>query len=482
MNFLQLLTLETFSHRFYKNLHDNTFVNEMQDHDVIVCFELPCHAQQSRSWKPDPDPSKNPLIIPVHLTKDTSFGHTSYARSGFAHPFVIVISHEDAHDKQRIYAAVIERLERWTENSRDLYQWEEEMVVDELRVSPNQIDSLVEIKENGDVIAVDVPEEGDIVDERSVIVTDESAGNAAVDGEPVIRRVGPKPDLFEIHIQRSSEKYVMGHSYSTYRNDKWNLRANDAETDASLLHENDALFCEWDDNFRTYYFGDDNKYEHGLWTEASWKEFVHPELTESREAANAKKGKGITLLDCLEEFTREEQLGEDDLWYCPRCKDHKQATKKFDIWTVPDILVVHLKRFSNSRILRDKIDAFVDFPVEGLDLGPFCVERQVAEKLAAEGANTEELGLRDLDEPLIYDLYAVDEHLGGLGGGHYRAYAKNHVNGKWYHFDDSYVTPAEAMEAVVSLPQIHHYALFSLVCIRMPMHTFFSIKDEQKGH
>ncbi|EEB88127.1 hypothetical protein MPER_14214, partial [Moniliophthora perniciosa FA553] len=45
-----------------------------------------------------------------------------------------------------------------------------------------------------------------------------------------------------------------------------------------------------------------------------------------------------------------------------------QATKRFDLWKVPDILVVHLKRFSNSRMLRDKIDVFVDFPIEDLDL------------------------------------------------------------------------------------------------------------------
>ena len=39
-------------------------------------------------------------------------------------------------------------------------------------------------------------------------------------------------------------------------------------------------------------------------------------------------------------------------------------------------------------------------------------------------------------EPL-YDLFAVSNHYGGLGGGHYTAYAKN--NGKWYDFNDSSV-------------------------------------------
>ena len=102
--------------------------------------------------------------------------------------------------------------------------------------------------------------------------------------------------------------------------------------------------------------------------------------------------------------------------------------------------------------MRDKIDAFVDFPIEGLDLEPYCGEREVAKRLIAEGHDLESLGLSGLDEPLLYDLYAVDEHLGGLGGGHYRAYAKNHETDKWYHFDDAHVSPTQASSSVVSLP------------------------------
>lgn len=460
----------------------------MQDHDVIVCFELPCHAQQSRSWKPDPDPEKNPLIIPVHLTKNTSYGHTSYGRSGFAHPFVVVLSHEDATDKQKIYAAVVERLERWTKHSRDLYQWEHDIVLDEVRVNPTQADSLVEIKENGDVVPVldDLPEEGDIVDERGALMTDETSGDIIMNGESVVKKVGPKPDLFEMHIQMSQEKYVVGHSYGATFRDTWKLRADESDSETPLLRDGDALFCEWDDHVRDYYFGNDSRSE--LWGETSWTEFVHAELAEARAADVARKGKGITLLDCLEEFTKEEQLGEDDLWYCPRCKDHKQATKKFDIWTVPDVLVVHLKRFSNSRVLRDKIDAFVDFPVEGLDLGPFCAERLISKKMSEEGVDVAELELTDIDEPLIYDLYAVDEHMGGLGGGHYRAYAKNHVNGKWYHFDDSYVTPAQATDAVVCSVTHLCSATQLLTCpfvglsFRMRMHIFYSTKNDRNSH
>lgn len=31
--------------------------------------------------------------------------------------------------------------------------------------------------------------------------------------------------------------------------------------------------------------------------------------------------------------------------YCSRCKEHRQATKKFDIWSLPNVVVMHFKRF-----------------------------------------------------------------------------------------------------------------------------------------
>ncbi len=40
----------------------------------------------------------------------------------------------------------------------------------------------------------------------------------------------------------------------------------------------------------------------------------------------------------------------------------------------------------------------------------------------------------------VYELYAVSNHYGGLGGGHYTAFAKN--DGQWYEFDDSRVSNA----------------------------------------
>ncbi|KAK7909668.1 hypothetical protein WMY93_014352 [Mugilogobius chulae] len=75
-----------------------------------------------------------------------------------------------------------------------------------------------------------------------------------------------------------------------------------------------------------------------------------------------KKKATVALRECIELFTTMETLGEHDPWYCPTCKKHQQATKKFDLWSLPRLLVVHLKRFSYNRCWRDKLDTWWTFP------------------------------------------------------------------------------------------------------------------------
>ncbi len=74
---------------------------------------------------------------------------------------------------------------------------------------------------------------------------------------------------------------------------------------------------------------------------------------------------------------------------------------------------------------REKITDTVDFPIRGLDISRFVLG---------------EIGNPEEGNPYIYDLYAVSEHGGGLGGGHYTASCKSPSDGKWYNFNDSSVT------------------------------------------
>lgn len=59
----------------------------------------------------------------------------------------------------------------------------------------------------------------------------------------------------------------------------------------------------------------------------------------SVELSRRAQAEPISLDSCLKAFTSEEELGEDELYYCSKCKTHRLATKKLDLWRLPPILV-----------------------------------------------------------------------------------------------------------------------------------------------
>ncbi|KAI4386154.1 hypothetical protein MLD38_004113 [Melastoma candidum] len=100
----------------------------------------------------------------------------------------------------------------------------------------------------------------------------------------------------------------------------------------------------------------------------------------------------ISLYKCLEAFLIDEPLGPEDMWYCPGCKEHRLASKKLNLWRPPEIFVVHLKSHANVK------------------------------------------------QTNRYMLYALRNHYGSMGGGHYTAFV-HHGGERWYDFDDSHVRP-----------------------------------------
>uniref|UniRef100_A0A8C4PMD2 Ubiquitin carboxyl-terminal hydrolase 4 n=1 Tax=Equus asinus asinus TaxID=83772 RepID=A0A8C4PMD2_EQUAS len=254
---------------------------------------------------------------------------------------------------------------------------------------------------------------------------------------------------------------------------------NSLAADGKLLKLNSrsTLAIDWDSETRSLYYDEQE-------SEAYEK---HVSMLQPQK----KKKMAVALRDCIELFTTMETLGEHDPWYCPNCKKHQQATKKFDLWSLPKILVVHLKRFSYNRYWRDKLDTVVEFPVRGLNMSEFVCD------LSAR--------------PYVYDLIAVSNHYGAMGVGHLHfvtcfwvssyllcclctmpaatapsirtprddtmagvssilvkcsiffvdladtAYAKNKLNGKWYYFDDSNVSLASEEQIVTKAAYVLFY-------------------------
>ncbi|KAM8816911.1 ubiquitin carboxyl-terminal hydrolase 2 isoform 3-T4 [Rhynchonycteris naso] len=148
----------------------------------------------------------------------------------------------------------------------------------------------------------------------------------------------------------------------------------------------------------------------------------------------------VTLMDCMRLFTKEDVLDGDEKPTCCRCRARKRCIKKFSIQRFPKILVLHLKRFSESRIRTSKLTTFVNFPLRDLDLREF----------ASENTNH-----------AVYNLYAVSNHSGTTMGGHYTAYCRSPATGEWHTFNDSSVTPMSSSQVRTSDAYLLFYELAS---------------------
>jgi ubiquitin carboxyl-terminal hydrolase 8 len=148
----------------------------------------------------------------------------------------------------------------------------------------------------------------------------------------------------------------------------------------------------------------------------------------------------VALERCLDDFVKPERLDEQNLWYCSQCSNHVRATKTMELWRLPNVLILQLKRFeATNGVRRGKNQTLVDFPTDCLDLGAYLPA-------------IEENQMCDPSVPALYDLFGVINHFGTLGFGHYTALARkwdeSSLSTAWTLFDDS--NTRRIKESVVS--------------------------------
>ena len=209
------------------------------------------------------------------------------------------------------------------------------------------------------------------------------------------------------------------------------------------LEAGDTVCIDWTEDGLALVDSDDNDEESDL-------DDDEDAMTETSVMQGEAGGQGaVKLEELLGAFSEPEVLSESNSWFSPFCRQHVRATKTIAIWSAPAHLIIHLKRFSASaddglvdiggygmlQAERQKLDTFVKFPLRGLDLGAYV-----------RGPGRE--GGSGIDG-LVYDLYAVVNHYGGSGFGHYTACCLSPGDGKWRRFDDSDVETIEDPEGEV---------------------------------
>lgn len=213
----------------------------------------------------------------------------------------------------------------------------------------------------------------------------------------------------------------------------------------------------------------------------------------------------LSIERCMDMFTAKERIQEA---YCGRCKTLRPATKTMDLWRLPPLLVIQLKRFCFTQVSRRKLHHHVDFPLRGLQLEAFVAKQRQPKRMQESGlqywlflggklqqdydldgnsasgeppadqgeANRTKSGdspaQRRVSTPLLdapataavrgedgflYDLYAVVNHVGALGAGHYFAYVLSEKDGKWKCFNDHQCKDIDEKEVVSSTAYILFY-------------------------
>ncbi|KAL4712325.1 hypothetical protein ACJJTC_004087 [Scirpophaga incertulas] len=226
-----------------------------------------------------------------------------------------------------------------------------------------------------------------------------------------------------------------------------------------------------------------------LW-DAAHRDSIIREANEACEvhvSAAAAGAVPLTLHACLAHYTRAEHLAQEDAWRCPQCQRYMPVIKTLGLWSLPDILVIHLKRFRQQAKGRTstKLTNMVEFPLNDFDMTPHLVRRGSA-VVESPGHSRSPRRRHSKTSNIcpqenMYDLYAICYHHGDdLETGHYTAACKNPYDSHWYKFDDSRVTPVDDENAYTELVNNTAYMLFYKRKKAKVTHSYST--DDHNGH
>ncbi|KAF4760660.1 hypothetical protein HAV15_005894 [Penicillium sp. str.  len=484
----RIFAAETLHNSFWQTFcdDDDTFGSlRITQEDTIVFYDLgPLPASTNSSDATDDDA----VLLPVFHRKRVPRKNKEGTLELFGIPSFIRLSSEESRDLETIYRKLLAQASNMTtqdifaveENSHDDNAADDSDTVVTNEDDARSADSRIKTSSvDGEDSIVDISmqtEQGPTPAEG----TDESDSDSDSDSESVKTPQHPLAgkipasllSLFDATVMSTPSTLPDGRNISTLKtypsissrvpspatstkgsdvsskSSADNNLDDDVDTDESdstpksapaLVRQGDAILLEWTSNAIDSLFSGKPRDPEELRGRPTFMNIKN--VFDHTMVVSQKKPKlsTVSLDQCLDEFSKEEILSRADSWFCPQCKTHVSATKKFELWRTPDIMVVQLKRFSQFRGRNGhKISTLIDFPFEGLDLSS-RVEGPMDGKSA------------------VYDLIAVDNHMGGMGGGHYTAYIKDFVSGAWVYCND---TSAKTVTDIRSIITPGAYLLF----------------------
>jgi ubiquitin carboxyl-terminal hydrolase 31 len=216
----------------------------------------------------------------------------------------------------------------------------------------------------------------------------------------------PISEMFKVHLQEPSA------DPGTYLEEKFEHPLLTEMIDLALSvqpsdsgHVHIKLSLEWTEPEKYFIDMIDHIVEHESYTNGKHKEAENDVLT---------------LEHCLDHYTKAETLSDENSWRCPQCAKYLPVIKTLGLWSLPDILVIHFKRFRQQQAKASKLTTMVNFPLTDFDLStwlagsttttePPSLNSTLTRKSKTKGGS---LPRNFANEDQRYDLYAVCYHQG----------------------------------------------------------------------
>ncbi|XP_063101850.1 ubiquitin carboxyl-terminal hydrolase 11 isoform X2 [Cavia porcellus] len=377
----KMIVTDVFSHRFYKLYQLEDPLSGILDRDDIFVYEV--------SGRIEPiEGSKDDIVVPVYLRERTpaqDYNNSYYGLILFGHPLLVSVP-QDRLSWEGLYNILMYRLSRY--------------------VTKPTSDEEDDGEEKGEDDSSDE-------DEKDQTPGPSTRGNLR-DSE--LEQAGPSSGATRTCSFLLDNGFHTSHwPPKRRRKQLFTLQTvnssgiSDRITSPEEVDTQPYIAMDWEPEMKRRYYD-----------EAEAEGYVKHECV-----GYVLKKAPVQLQECIELFTTVETLEKENPWYCSSCKQHQLATKKLDLWMLPEILIIHLKRFSFSKFSHEKLDTLVHFPIRDLDFSEFVIKPQ------NESA----------PELYKYDLIAVSNHYGGIRDGHYTTFACNKDSGQWHYFDDNSVSP-----------------------------------------
>jgi ubiquitin C-terminal hydrolase len=279
--------------------------------------------------------------------------------------------------------------------------------------------------------------------------------------ENIVKELENNPKEIDLNkIKQTEEKTILKwfDNFNKTNKSKYNLDSSSSSDSDFIsyddLNDYDANFLDSDDE------AGKNKALYQAIKKITEKNVTSINIVEIKEE--------LTLKKLLELQSIPELLNEKNQWFCDGCNKKVDAYKTMNFWYLPEVIVIHLKRFKKTYTSVQKITDNVIFPIDELNLDEYLDDESPMKnknlKYELFGVNNHQSFGFTVPQHFL-DKMNPEEQLrvrmmvsSGIDFGHYYSYCKNE-DGKWYEFNDEVVREIKMSDIITDKAYLLFYRL-----------------------